>query len=899
MASEFSQEEINDILARAAYEMQQFGEHSAETSKQLRDLSLGVKNYTDNLVGSFKQLGSSIGGLAKGMAEGATGAAQYTSTIQSGADIAGTALSALGPIGKAAGIAIQGLGKAAGMVGKQADAVYKGFQDLATSGTNTAAGMTGVFQNMQKLGYSVEELGNFSAIVKNSSETLASFGATAGQGLSVFSSVADDIKNSNVGFEFRNMGMSVDSINTGIAGFLKMQTLNGSRAIKTQDQLTAGAAEYVRELNILSKLTGQNNEKLQQNREEMLAQERFAGLKYELQQRIDAGDEAAKEQLKQINFTYEGLGKYGKEAQTGFINSLTGTVSEANAKFLRTLPEAYALSQEPVIDSNKIMAAAAQNATTYMENFGAAAAKIGASGDFGLAVQDLMKGITYSKMSFEERQKAAEADIVVTDKSTTSMTKLIDTQKNTTQALQNVAMAGFDLVVPAFQGIADAGLLAAEALQAITGVSPVAKSFGGGATGTGQAGVDYSSRAAVATATAADARKVADATAERAVTAIDSEAAAKTELERLKKINASKEQQAEAEKKIAESAKARVKAEEEENKAAYESRQRALEAKNARLKARREGAVAPTDPASSATPTAPAVSPKASGAPATPTAPAVSPKASSAPTTPTAPVVAPKASGEPTTPAGGATGSNTGSPVAAGAPVTPKPIKAVAQVGPGFTTVTTTDNDKQRREGVRNWRNNNPGNIEYGDFAKSFGAVGADPRFAVFPTLESGMKAKEELLFGNRSRYAGLSVTDALNRYAPPTENNTAAYIKSVTEAVGVTPDTILSQLNSSQKQSFLDAVTKVEGFKTGKVVQAATGGIVRANPEGVMVQAGEAGMNEAFVPLPDGKTIPVQIAGSNQQLDLMSAQLSKLDDMVRVMQSQLSVSERILKYAQ
>ena len=116
---------------------------------------------------------------------------------------------------------------------------------------------------------------------------------------------------------------------------------------------------------------------------------------------------------------------------------------------------------------------------------------------------------------------------------------------------------------------------------------------------------------------------------------------------------------------------------------------------------------------------------------------------------------------------------------------------------------------------------------------------------------------------------------------------------------MGVTPDTILSQLNSSQKQSFLDAVTKVEGFKTGKVVQAATGGIVKANPEGVNVIAGEAGMNEAFVPLPDGKTIPVQIAGSNQQLDLMAAQLSKLDDIVRVMQSQLGVSERILKYAQ
>ena len=46
-------------------------------------------------------------------------------------------------------------------------------------------------------------------------------------------------------------------------------------------------------------------------------------------------------------------------------------------------------------------------------------------------------------------------------------------------------------------------------------------------------------------------------------------------------------------------------------------------------------------------------------------------------------------------------------------------------------------------------------------------------------------------------------------------------------------------------------------------------------------------------------KTIPVQMAGNNEQLALMSAQLERLDDLVRVMQSQLGVSERILKYAQ
>jgi hypothetical protein len=55
----------------------------------------------------------------------------------------------------------------------------------------------------------------------------------------------------------------------------------------------------------------------------------------------------------------------------------------------------------------------------------------------------------------------------------------------------------------------------------------------------------------------------------------------------------------------------------------------------------------------------------------------------------------------------------------------------------------------------------------------------------------------------------------------------------------------------------------------------------------------------EAVVPLPDGRTIPVQMIGADQQTGIMEAQLARLDDIMRVMQNQLGVSEKILKYAQ
>jgi hypothetical protein len=266
-------------------------------------------------------------------------------------------------------------------------------------------------------------------------------------------------------------------------------------------------------------------------------------------------------------------------------------------------------------------------------------------------------------------------------------------------------------------------------------------------------------------------------------------------------------------------------------------------------------------------------------------APGTSPAGAPMTTGPTAPSAGPRAPGaQSTTPGAGAQQSSSGA-VPIGTPVAPKPAVAVAAAGPGFTTVNTADGDKQQRKGARNWRNNNPGNIEHGRFSASMGAIGTDGRFAVFPTLEMGTRAKEELLFGARSKYAGLSISDALNRYAPPNENDTAAYIDSVTRAIGVSPDTKLNLLNSSQRQAMLASISKVEGFRPGEVLQAATGGIVSARRGGTKLIAGEAGMNEAFVPLPDGKTIPVTVNFA----EVLSKSGSGFADIVQQLQSTVS----------
>jgi hypothetical protein len=63
-------------------------------------------------------------------------------------------------------------------------------------------------------------------------------------------------------------------------------------------------------------------------------------------------------------------------------------------------------------------------------------------------------------------------------------------------------------------------------------------------------------------------------------------------------------------------------------------------------------------------------------------------------------------------------------------------------------------------------------------------------------------------------------------------------------------------------------------------VLQAAKGGILKSQPGGTLVNAAEVGINEAFVPLPNGKKIPVEFGRELNELFKSSAlkNLSTLD---------------------
>lgn len=114
-------------------------------------------------------------------------------------------------------------------------------------------------------------------------------------------------------------------------------------------------------------------------------------------------------------------------------------------------------------------------------------------------------------------------------------------------------------------------------------------------------------------------------------------------------------------------------------------------------------------------------------------------------------------------------------------------------------------------DSARGIRNNNPGNLEFSKTNTWVGQTGDDGRFAKFETPEHGIRALGRNLLSYQ-RQGIDTVSDIINRWAPPSDNNnTDAYIKAVCAQLGVTPDQQLDASNPDTLKALCAAIIQHE----------------------------------------------------------------------------------------
>ena len=753
MANSYTPEEIIELKAREADEIKRFGQATVETRMALLDMSTGVKGLTASLTKGFSSLGTSAIDISKQLYNGSTGLSTFNNSIDSVSDALGELVGKIPYLGKPLKLMLKGTSEYTKAVNLHADQLYKSYQEMSQIGAATAGGVSDLYDNLKRMNYSsTTEMGVFTSLVRENSQVLSSFGKTVGSGLKEIASVSEAIQDGDIGRQFLDMGMSVDEINRGIISFTKMQMLTGGRQKMTTDELITASQNYIKEVDLLAKITGKDRSKQEQARESAMAEERYAGLTYELRQRANMGDTLAEAQLTTNERIQQQLEKDAPGLRKGFLNILSGTINTPEAKqFALAMPRATAVAQQKFFTQAEYEQAVREDLTRSLKGTGdqivGAGTKLAQVGAYGPVFGSLAEQIKYlgtlEQGTFEQRKAQADKEKIVTDKATQSIVDTNIENRNTRDALQDLIHAG---IVP----VTDKMKLAAGATNSVVEAFESA------------------------------ARKLGVPTKKREVPGAAEQAPARPAAPRPAAPRAVNDKIIQAE-------------------------------SGGRNIANQSG------------------------------------------------------------PGGVATSSAYG----------------VAQI------------TKRTFEGLV--KSSQPGNALYG---KTFDDMKKD--------VGLQREALSQLTDRNRATLESqkLSTSDAALYLAHFLGSSGASRVLRLPDNAPLSEGVSTDQIAANPMLQRMTTVGELKAWADKKMggggyaaavtaTPQANGGVIRATTGGVNVLAAEAGMNEAFVPLPDGKSIPVQMAGGEHQMGMMSAQLDRLDQLVSIMQNQLGVSQKLLKYAQ
>lgn len=376
------------------------------------------RRISSDLVDSlFKDLIPGFNRSFAQMANGATGLSSFNSAIDGGTEafnkLTGGLLTKMPGLAQALGVTTAALGAYVQQVNELADSQYDAYTEMAKVGSaDRISGLGGVMDMFNKFGYtSARDFTKLTAYINENAEAFASFGGTVETGMKEVSNVTAIMHKTGMQAELMQMGIQPDEMNKRFAALLKnVQMAGGSIANlgKTEEDRARSVREYIKQQDIITRLTGLSAEQQQKTIEQAMSNDAYAVRRYQLEQERDAaiasGDkdriQAAKAALAQDDFNLANAKKMGPEAFAGMQDILVGRSSEAALKLrfsigeeatrlARLIPRTFQEAAENVVDSSQ---AAKQGVKNYIDAFGENI-KLDPSGkaNFGIAINEQAK----------------------------------------------------------------------------------------------------------------------------------------------------------------------------------------------------------------------------------------------------------------------------------------------------------------------------------------------------------------------------------------------------------------------------------------------------------------------------------------------------------------------------
>ena len=210
------------------------------------------------------------------------------------------------------------------------------YQKLSASGVNFAGNLT---QMRMAATDSYLTLDQFSKVMKENSESFAKMGGTANEGAIAFSKVNKELIQGEAGQKLMALGYTAEDVSSGLASYIAMTGGRNAQEMKDTKALSAGAAEYLNELDTLAQVTGKSREQ-----QEAALKEESANQAY--QSYLLTLDEEGK---KKANIAMaEAMAKGGKGAAQALQSQLMGLppMTKAAQEFTAIAPRMAAANNQ-------------------------------------------------------------------------------------------------------------------------------------------------------------------------------------------------------------------------------------------------------------------------------------------------------------------------------------------------------------------------------------------------------------------------------------------------------------------------------------------------------------------------------------------------------------------------
>ena len=224
------------------------------------------------------------------------------------------------------------------------DEAFKHFLELGEASMTGARGVTGMIDDLKRVGLTIKEFDKLNKILSANSKEIAMFGATTVDGSKKFIEVTGNLLASGLSKTFEKMGISQNSQMEHAQKFMAQQARFG---IKIQGDQTKAVGNYITELDRVAALTGASRKEQEQARAAVMADRQTRAALYAAQKKLkeNPNDQEAILRVKSLQDTIRiatNLRSAGMtELSTGYQQNMAagGITSQASAMAEMMVPE--------------------------------------------------------------------------------------------------------------------------------------------------------------------------------------------------------------------------------------------------------------------------------------------------------------------------------------------------------------------------------------------------------------------------------------------------------------------------------------------------------------------------------------------------------------------------------